>query len=217
MVYRHKGNVLEGFTGGENYDRLAFVSGFPFSLYRKAAAEVPMVEGGMHVLDLGCGTASFSLALAERLDKNSKIYGIDLAQKQISYAMQKTQKSEVPFEFRHCSMDNLPFENETFDAVISSMAFHEVPSSVRRRTIHETARVLKPEGTFTLVDISRPQLGVMAVAGWLWFASRGPDPALQDHWDNTFPMLCRHYHMQQITDTFLNATIRCQVFRKNTA
>jgi demethylmenaquinone methyltransferase/2-methoxy-6-polyprenyl-1,4-benzoquinol methylase len=209
----HKGNVFEGLHSGATYDRLALMSGFTKGLYNKAATHIPL-QAGMHVLDLGCGTGSFGLAIARHIGPTGKVYGVDLSQDQISHAMHKASKLEVPFEFHQCSIDDLPFENGTFDAVISSMTFHEVPSKVRRGAIHEMARVLKPGGVFALVDVSKPQAGVMGMAGWLWFASQGPDPALDDHWNNRYPAMCREYKLHQIGDVYLNAAIRCQVFRK---
>ena len=51
-------------------------------------------------------------------------------------------------EFLKASMDELPFFDGYFDLVMTSMALHETPPAVRRAAIAETARLLRPGGTF---------------------------------------------------------------------
>lgn len=213
-MFDENNNMLETFLfTGANYDRLAYMSGFGAALYRKAAKQIPL-QPGMRVLDLACGTGMFGRAVAERILPGGKVYGVDISHKQIEYAKKKVSKSRIPFEFHPYSMDDLLFKDNSFDAVVCSMTFHEVPSRVRRDTIKEVARVLKQSGLFALVDLSKPRIGRMGVAGALWYVSHPFDPAAEDHWKNTYPSLCRQHNLLQISDEYLNSTIRCQVFRK---
>jgi ubiquinone/menaquinone biosynthesis C-methylase UbiE len=204
-----KGHVFQGFFSGANYDWLASLIGFGPALYRQAARAIPL-RSGMRVLDLGCGTASFGLVIAERIGDGSQIHALDLSQDQLSHARRKANQLEVPFEFHQGSMDELPFEPATFDAVVSSMALHEVPPAVRRGAIRETARVLKPEGIFALVDWSKPRFGLMTIF-WLPFLLFDSS---RDNWDNIYPALCREQNLLLTTDVYLNSLVRCQVFRK---
>jgi demethylmenaquinone methyltransferase/2-methoxy-6-polyprenyl-1,4-benzoquinol methylase len=52
--------------------------------------------------------------------------------------------------------EDMPFEDNTFDVVHTSAALHEMECEQRRKIIKEVNRVLKPGGTFTLVDFHPP-------------------------------------------------------------
>ena len=206
-----KGYIFEGFLSGKSYDRFTDLFGLGPKLYCRAAMALPL-RPGMHVLELGCGTALFGLAIAERIGPTSRIHGIDLSQNQITYAKRKTSQSNTTFAFHRCSMDEVPFEDATFDMVVSSMAFHEVPSDVRRGAIREAARVLKPAGLFALMDWSKPRFGLMTI---LWLPFVYFVEYSEDNWNNTYPALCREQSLALLTDVYLTSLIRCQLFRKD--
>ena len=68
-----KRNVFEGIFSGANYDRITSLFGSAF--YRRAAMVI-LLKPGMHVLDLGCGTASFGLAIAEMIGTGGEVHGV---------------------------------------------------------------------------------------------------------------------------------------------
>lgn len=204
-----KGTVFNGLFSGANYDRFAVFSGCTASFYRKAAARIPL-EPGMRVLDLGCGTASLGLAVAELMGSSGEVHGVDLAEEQLAHARNKTKNAEIPFEFHCCSMDELPFPEDSFDAVVTSLALHATPPEVRRRAISEVSRVLKPGGIFGLVDWSRPRFGLW---GLIWLPMLLPRMK-GDNWRNTYPDLCLQQQMGLQKDDYVNSLVRCQVFRK---
>lgn len=207
-----KGNSFRGLISGKYYDRFIEWANVP-ALHQEAVNHLPL-SYGMRVLDLGCGTASFGLMIAKKIGPTGKIDGLDTSEKQLFHAVEKTGNSPTPFEFHLASMDKLPFDPNTFDAVVSALSFHHVPTAVRRGAIAETARVLKPGGVFALVDVSRPRPGWTGLLGLSWFAAHGFDPAIEDHWFNRFPELFQEHHMTCIQDLYLNEIIRCQIFEK---
>jgi ubiquinone/menaquinone biosynthesis C-methylase UbiE len=165
----------------------------------------------MHVLDLGCGPAPLGLAIAERLQGQGRIDGLDLSARQLEYARRRAKVATVPFAFHRGSMDDLPFEDCAFDAVVTSLALHELPPSMRRTTLDEVARVLKRGGIFALVDWSKPRLGLVGLM-WLPLLLLRPD---EDHWHNAYPDLCRARGLTLKKDVYLNSLVRCQVFEKD--
>ena len=205
-----KGYVFEGFLSGPSYDRFTGFFGFGPALYRRAAMALPL-QPGMRVLELGCGTALFGLAIAERIGPTGRIHGIDLSQKQIAYAKRKTSQSNTSFEFHQCSMDQVPFQDSTFDMVVSSMAFHEVPPGVRRGAIREAARVLKPNGFFAIMDWGKPRFSLIALLCLPFLLIE----LTSDIWNNTYPDLCRKHNLALSKDIYLNSLVRCQLFRKD--
>ena len=203
------GNHFEGALSGARYDRLAALTGFGPRLYRRAAAEIPLRKG-MRVLDVGCGTASLGLAIAGQIGAGGQIHCLDLSAQQLAYARHKSNGVEPFFEFHQGSMAELPFEDATLDAVVSSLAFHAVGPKVRRDALREVARVLKPHGLFALVDLSKPRLGLTALI-WLPSLLFASD---KENWNNVYPSLCGEQGLHLDKDVYLNSLVRCQVFHK---
>jgi ubiquinone/menaquinone biosynthesis C-methylase UbiE len=208
----YKGQRFEGLSGGAAYDVMTTLTNIG-AFYRQVMGEVSF-EPGMHVLDMGCGTGTFALAVADKVGPTGKVCGVDISQAQISRAIQKAGGSAVPLEFRQGSMDAVPFADAAFDVVVSLVAFHHATSAVRRGALREAVRVLKPGGTFVLADLNAPKPGPLWIMGFLLYAFNAFDPALEDHRTNAFPQLARESGLEMISDRYLTPVIRCQVFRR---
>ena len=204
-----KGREFKGLWGGASYDRLTSLFGMGPDFYRKAVGEVRVPKDSI-ILDLGCGTGSLSIAFAQNLKGVKTVHGVDISADQLNHAKKKTDIFQQVFKFHHCSMDALPFPNEYFDVAATSMALHETPPMVRRGAIRETARVLKKEGLFVLVDWGRPWRRILA-ALWFPFLMFGK---WQDNWRNTYVSLCNDAGLHLVEDGYINSITRRQVFKK---
>ena len=60
-------------------------------------------------------------------------------------------------KFRKGDATALPFEDETFDAVMSNYVYHNIPTNDRQAILLETLRTLKKGGTFAIHDIFSKQ------------------------------------------------------------
>jgi cyclopropane fatty-acyl-phospholipid synthase-like methyltransferase len=119
------------------------------------------LAGNEKVLDIGCGRGLLLNGVARRLP-NGKAFGIDLWQNsdqsgnspEATLANAKAENVADRVEVRTADMRDLPFANGSMDAVISSIAIHNVPGKDgRANAICEIARVLKPGGRLALQDI----------------------------------------------------------------
>lgn len=108
------------------------------------------------VLDVGCGTGTLALLAKAQVGEHSKVYGIDAAPEMIEVAQQKSHQQQCEVDFRHAAIEALPFEDEMFDVVLSSIMFHHLPDDLKRHGLAEVYRVLKPGGRLLIVDIQRP-------------------------------------------------------------
>lgn len=103
---------------------------------------------GKTALDLGCFTGGKSVAWFERY-KLQKITGIDIKDVYIDAAVQFADKHNVNADFKVCFGESLPFEDDTFDAILSFDVFEHVQNV--QRTLHECYRVLKTGGRLFIV------------------------------------------------------------------
>lgn len=119
------------------------------------------LKGNEKILDVGCGRGMFLIEAAKRL-KTGKVYGIDLwhAKDQSGNGPESPlNNAEIEgvsdrIEIQTADMQSLPFENETFDLVLSSLAIHNIEEEEGRKlALKEILRVLKPGGRFILIDL----------------------------------------------------------------
>jgi ubiquinone/menaquinone biosynthesis C-methylase UbiE len=125
------------------FDKIAPIYGMFYEIQRKNYAFVPeMMEkegifAPMQILDLGCGTGAL-LSVLEHA--GYQVTGVDPARDMLKVAMWKTRKQNI--RFHHLKNPaRLPFEDNSFDAVISSYVLHGMPEEERRILYEEMKRV----------------------------------------------------------------------------
>ena len=118
------------------------------------------LRGTEMVLDVGCGRGLLLNAAARRLT-SGKAIGIDLWQSadqsgnrpEITLANAQVERVADRVEVQTGDMRELPFEDKTFDVVVSSLAIHNIPDKDgRAKAVKEIVRVLKPNGQVALLD-----------------------------------------------------------------
>ncbi|MGH8793187.1 MAG: class I SAM-dependent methyltransferase [Stackebrandtia sp.] len=119
------------------------------------------LRGDEHVLDLGCGRGAVLLAAA-KLVPDGHATGIDLWRAdQTGNSPQSTRRNAESegvadrVSVRTGDMTCLPFDGDSFDLVVSSLAIHNIPKMAGRlAAIDEAARVLRPGGRLAVADIA---------------------------------------------------------------
>ena len=106
-----------------------------------------------HVLDLGCGTGTFVVQL-KRAYPSLTVSGLDPDAKALKRARKKISHAGVSVRLDEGFADELPYRDESFDRVVSSFMFHHLEQHDRERTLREVLRVLKPGGSFHLLDFA---------------------------------------------------------------
>lgn len=117
---------------------------------------------GGKVLDVGTGTGSLAIGFAKGIP-GVEVVGLDLSDVILELARDKAQKSEVPsrVSFKKGDAEDMPFEDNTFDLVISGDTLHLVKNPVKM--FDEIHRILKPQGGLIISDFRRSWLGVLSV------------------------------------------------------
>ena len=134
-----------------------------FAVWTEILPELHL-RGDEHVLDLGCGRGAV-LAMVAKLLPRGHATGVDLWTSDQSDNRPEATLRNVQLEgvadrcdVRTGDMLALPFEDATFDVVLSSMAIHNIDErdirnhSRRFEALDEAIRVLKPGGQLVITD-----------------------------------------------------------------
>jgi demethylmenaquinone methyltransferase/2-methoxy-6-polyprenyl-1,4-benzoquinol methylase/phosphoethanolamine N-methyltransferase len=137
------------------YDLLTRIVGNgPQSAARRHTIERAALQPGEKVLDVGCGPGVLSLLAAERVGASGEVHGIDPSPGMIDLAQRKAARAGIRASFRTGVIEALPYEDGTFDAVLSSLMLHHLPDDVKRQGFTEIVRVLKPGGRLLAIDLN---------------------------------------------------------------
>ena len=112
---------------------------------KEAMYEFLKPQPGMEILDIGCGTGNLSLELA-RL--GARVTGVDISELMLAIARQKALREKLDVKFYKADVHDLPFDDETFDAVVSLSALEFV--SDLSEALKEAYRVLKHGGRLVI-------------------------------------------------------------------
>lgn len=167
-------------TRGRTLDHAAFVYDLvePLvmlgrqSAYNQEIVALLDLKRSDRVLDLGCGTGVLTRMIADRLDAGAggECVGIDAAANMIKVARKRRQSKTCRFET--AAAEELPYQDESFDAVVSSLFFHHVPLDLKGKALIEAFRVLRPGGRLVIVDMHCPTTpwgtAISYAARWLF-------------------------------------------------
>lgn len=161
------------------------------------------IKDFQRILDLGCGTGVLSAKIAEKLsaDAGGLSMGIDAAGKMIEGAREKRGNRICRFEV--AAAENLPFDDESFDSVVSTMFFHHIQLDLKEKAFSEAFRVMRPGGKLVIADMHIPTtfLGALTshISRWMLFQPqigeniRGVLPGVIEKAGFTSPELIKTY------------------------
>jgi arsenite methyltransferase len=127
---------------------------------RDRLLDAMQLRGDEDVLDVGCGRGLLLVGAAKRVP-DGRAVGVDiwspaaLSGNSPAAALANAQAEGVRdrVEVIRADMRDLPFDDESFDVVVSSIALHSLPDrDARERACLEMARVLRPGGRVAVLD-----------------------------------------------------------------
>ena len=117
----------------------------PFSLGRLSAGE--------RVLDVGCGAGTDSLVAAQMVAPGGSVTGIDMTEEMLAKARASARELGAEnVEFVAGEAEELPFDEEAFDVVVSNGVIDLVPD--KEAVFSEILRVLRPGGRVQIADVT---------------------------------------------------------------
>ena len=154
------------------YDQLASVYPLSTALFHsrahRYALEASGLRDGMLILEVATGSGEMFRSLV-RANRSGSTLGVDFAPK-MAARTQRAVRREIPYCSAHCQAVDarqMPFRNETFDAVFCCYLFELLPDHDIPVALGEFRRVLRQDGRLTLVLISGSARMFNAVYGLL--------------------------------------------------
>ena len=131
--------------------------------FKRALVERAAPKPGQRVLDLGCGTGTLAL-MVKRAEPAAEVVGLDADPDILEIAASKAERAGAEIDLDRGLSTELPYEDASFDLVLSTLFFHHLTGDDKRRTAREAARVLRPGGELLVVDYGRPSDLLMRAA-----------------------------------------------------
>jgi ubiquinone/menaquinone biosynthesis C-methylase UbiE len=108
------------------------------------------IKPGDRVLDLASGSGEPALTIAKRIAPTGQIIATDLSSGLLSIAEENAQQVQISnIQFQTADVHELPFENQYFDVVTSRLGIMYFWDC--QKALSEIQRVLKPNGTLSLI------------------------------------------------------------------
>lgn len=128
--------------------------------FKGALIEQASILPSYDVLDFGCGTATMTI-MAKMKNPDAKIVGIDIDEGIIEIAKEKISAMKLDIRTEVYDGNVLPYENESFDRIITSLVFHHIPKDRKQTTLKELHRILKSGGEIHIADFGMPRNIIM--------------------------------------------------------
>ncbi len=144
---------------------------------------------GQHVLDVGCGPGTDTIALAQLVGAEGRVVGVDYDGTMIAEADHRAAQAGLTARVRHQQADAaaLPFPAGEFDASRSERLFQHLHDPVA--VLREMVRVTKPGGRIVILDTD-----------WATLSMDTPETELEGRWN-------RHYAERYLHNGFAGRTL----------
>ena len=176
----YDGHDYMGYIHGELIHKLVVEAAYGGGIYQQRvnAAGQARRKDYRRILDMGCGTGYYTLALAEQFPE-AEITGTDISLRMLEYAQRQANALGYAWQLHQVLNEDTGFADESFDLVTSYILLHELPRAAMEATFAEAYRLLEKGGEMMMCDVIRLDL-MEPVAQWqqLDDATREIEP----HW-----------------------------------
>ncbi|MFJ7973917.1 demethylmenaquinone methyltransferase [Psychrobacillus sp. NPDC096389] len=162
---QHVHEVFEKIS--DNYDSMNSVISFQqHKIWRSDTMKAMQVKTGSAALDVCCGTADWTIALADATGPTGRVTGLDFSQNMLNVGKEKV-KNISQIDLLQGNAMELPFEDNTFDYVTIGFGLRNVPDY--KQVLSEMNRVAKPGGMIVCLETSHPDSKIFNAGFRLYF------------------------------------------------
>ena len=125
-------------------------------IWRRKTIKLIAKKNPTFILDVATGTGDLAFAAEKKINVD-KIIGLDISNGMLEVGREKIKKRSLQdkLEFIQGDSENLPFENDFFDAVMVSFGVRNFEDL--NKGLKEIKRVLKPGGGIYILEFSKPK------------------------------------------------------------
>lgn len=124
--------------------------------FKSRLIEQAGIQAGQRVLDLGCGTGTLAL-MVKRSQPDAEVVGLDADPQMLKVATAKAALETMAVKFDQGMAFSLPYPDDSFDRVLSSLMIHHLKTPDKGKTAREVYRILKPGGRLHVIDFGKPR------------------------------------------------------------
>lgn len=163
----------------------------PSEVEKELTASGESENGGLHILDIACGTGDFSIAIAKEMARRYKsrkiavpeepgpnrkehtwvghVTGVDLSEGMLAVMDEKVKKAGLEKLISHETGDSehLRFEDNSFDRITIAFGIRNFEN--REACLKELLRILRPGGRLVILELSVPSNAVIRWCYNLYF------------------------------------------------
>lgn len=138
--------------------------------FKRALIAAAAIAPEQRVLDLGCGTGTLALMIAEACP-GAQVSGVDIDPRILAIARDKAKRAGAALDLRQGSATAPPFEAGSFDRVLSTLMLHHLTTPQKREAFAAVRRLLRSGGEFHIADWGKPHNPLMQLAALAlsWF------------------------------------------------
>lgn len=105
------------------------------------------------IVEIGGSVGQLACEL-KKLHPDAEVWGTDISAAMVRYSHWRAVQQNVDVHFAQMASEALDFPDNHVDLMVAHILFHEIPAPVIQKTLAEAHRVLRPGGTFVLMDFA---------------------------------------------------------------
>jgi ubiquinone/menaquinone biosynthesis C-methylase UbiE len=180
------------------YDRLIALTMREQAFKRRLVTQASLSPGA-RVLELGCGTGTLALLLAEA-EPRAQVVGLDADPRILAIARAKAERAGVPIAWALGSAAAPPFAPATFDRVTSTLMLHHLTTAEKRAALAAARALLRPGGELHAADFGRPHTAYTRLVATAFRHFDGAERT-GDNLDGRLPALIRAAGFPDVAET----------------
>jgi ubiquinone/menaquinone biosynthesis C-methylase UbiE len=169
----------------------------PYGWFRWVFDALLQLPENARILELGCGNGLLWKENADRIPAGWTITLSDLSSGMLDAAWRNLVVTGRAFQFKEIDAQSIPFEQDTFDAVIANHMLYHVPD--RPRAVTEFKRVLRPGGLLIVTTVGENHMKTMMD----WYAQ----VHVSEIWESFANPFTLENGLEQLKPYFPNATL----------
>ncbi|OUS28313.1 bifunctional demethylmenaquinone methyltransferase/2-methoxy-6-polyprenyl-1,4-benzoquinol methylase [Gammaproteobacteria bacterium 45_16_T64] len=154
----HRRQISTSFSKvADRYDLLNDVMSIGIHrLWKRYAIELSAPRPGQVILDIAGGTGDLAAKLSRAVGNEGQVFLADISSPMLQIGRKRFSNNKHASNIRYLQTDveNLPFEDNTFDCITIAMGLRNTPD--KQQALTSMTRVLKPGGRLLVLEYSTP-------------------------------------------------------------